>query len=428
MVKRFDVKAVADAFIRHGGKHEDVQAELGLSRASLFRYLGEARKAGLLGAVPAQAAVIPAAAAQAAPAPVPVQAAAPVIPAAPAAVAAAPLAAPVAVQAPEAPAAIPAALAAIPAAPEAVQAVKVAAEGGAVIGRDDNGGLQVGAGAVIDPAAFVPKLNAGELVGYKPRKHLLDTVKTLWTDRAPVLLWGEAGVGKTSIVKYLAATLGLPFLEVSCDSALTFGELFGQVNITDGTSHFVEGVFLKLLAVPSVILIDEVTALDPAKSFKLHQLLNSREVFVKEADRGRGKVYRAHPDCFIILAGNPPGARYGGVVKPNVALINRCVNVEVPELSVAEIGAIIPEHAEKAAILRYYGEARTLIAKQGYRTTFSVRNGKRLIGLLGLGFNLREALALAFLNEAKLTAGKDAAEALEKLATGIWDLNVKGGK
>ena len=422
MVKRFDVKAIAEAFIRHGGKHEAIQAELGLSRASLFRYLAEARKAGLLGAVPAQAAAVvaaPAAAVVAAPAAAVV--AAPVLPAA-AVVAAPVLPAAAVVAAPV----LPAAAQVIPEATP-VQEVNVGAEGGAVIGREETGGLNVGAGAAINPAAFIPKLEQGELQGYKPRKGLLETVQKLWKATAQtVLLWGEAGVGKTSIVKYLAALLKKPFLEVSCDSALTFGELFGQVNITDGTSHFVEGVFLKLLGVPSVILIDEVTALDPAKSFKLHQLLNSREVFVKEADRGRGKVYRAHPECIIVLAGNPPGVRYGGVVKPNVALINRCINVEVSELSEAELRGIIPEHAEKENVLRYYGEARTLIAKQSYRTTFSVRNGKRLVSLLENGFKLGEALALAFLNEAKLTAGKDAAEALEKLATGIWDL--KGGK
>ncbi len=135
-----------------------------------------------------------------------------------------------------------------------------------------------------------------------------------------------------------------------------------------------------------------------------------------------------HPNCFVILAGNPPhNGRYNGVNKANVALVDRPDAIlQIPELTDEELGAILPDHPEKANLVRYYKEVREVIAANNLRTTFSVRVAKRIIGILSLGLGIGDALNDGFLNGVLLTAGENGHKALSDLANTIWDVEGKG--
>lgn len=269
-------------------------------------------------------------------------------------------------------------------------------------------------------AMYIPSDTDTEIAGYSPRKDYLAALDMHTEAGRPALLIGEAGTGKTSLARYMAYLKKLPFLEVSCDSLLGFRELFGQVNITDGTSHFIEGLFTKFIQVPSIILLDEITALDPGKNFMLHQLLNSREFFVKEADRGKGKTYKLHPECRIILACNPPNAKYPGTNRLNVALVDRPMVIWVDDLTLNEVKQITPNSKQKDNLIRFYTDARSVIQKNNLRTTFSVRALKKItMAVLG-GAGVNEAVHHGFLNGVRATAGDEGYKALLGVASTIW--------
>lgn len=269
---------------------------------------------------------------------------------------------------------------------------------------------------------YIPTEKDTEIVGYKPRIKYLKALEAYLNKNYPVLLIGEAGTGKTSLARYYSFKNKLPFLEISCDSLLGFRELLGQVNITDGTSHFIEGVFTKMIQRPSVILLDEITALDPGKNFMLHQLLQSREFFIKEANRGLGQTYRLHPEVRIVLACNPPTGKYPGTNRMNVALVDRPQVIWIDELSILEVRDIIPSHAAKDKLLVFYQEARKIISERNIRTTFSLRGIKKILASLDAGQNISAALHDGFLNGARATAGEDGYKALLGISKTVFPI------
>ena len=413
---KYTAEAVLKAWTENGKDFEKTQAALGISRASLYRLLTEVKKLEAQGikvtVIPTPVVPVPAqvpAVAQAVAAP-----AAPIKTAVPAASVTAPR------TEAQAAAAVPVPTVSKKTQNEAVKAFALAEGGGGAKLQSGEAGRPVD--GLLDLSPYVPKKD-GEILHYKPRKQYFEHMKTYYNTGGSILLVGEAGTGKTSLSRYLAYHLGLPFLEVSCDALLGFQELFGQVNITDGTSHFIEGLFLKFIQQPSIILLDEVNALDPAKNFKLHQLLNSGEIFVKEANRGAGKLYKVNPKCFIILAGNPPTGKYNGVNRFNCAFIDRPeANIRIEEFTAEELNNIIPAHEQKENLLRFYKEVREVVKRENLRTTFSIRSIKRILGGLSLGLDIQQSLLYGFLNGVELTAGQEAFNALYKLGQVIWDI------
>lgn len=269
---------------------------------------------------------------------------------------------------------------------------------------------------------YIPKENDSEIVGYMPRQNYLKRLETYLDKKIAVLLIGEAGTGKTSLARYKAFTSQLPFLEISCDSLLGFRELLGQVNITDGTSHFIEGIFTKMIQQPSIILLDEITALDPGKNFMLHQLLQSREFFVKEANRGEGKVYKLHPQVQIIMSCNPPTGKYPGTNRMNVALVDRPQVIWIEELTMKEVADIIPPHVHKERLLIYYKNSREVIQANNIRTTFSIRGIKKIISSLDAGMNLNNAIHDGFLNGVRATSGEEGYRVLLGIAKTVFSI------
>ena len=251
---------------------------------------------------------------------------------------------------------------------------------------------------------LIPDPKDDDLKNYNPRSFYAK-FKALLKGKFPVLLIGSAGTGKTSVCKYYARERNLPFLEVSCDNLLGFREMFGQINITDGKSHFVEGLFSKISQHPSVILLDEINALDPGKNFMLHQLLNSREFFVKESNRGEGRTYRLHPDCKVILACNPTNGMYSGTNRINIALLDRLVIIEVKELSKPEIEKVIPDFEHKNNLIEFYVQIREVIKKENVKVVFSLRTVFKIIECLELGFDIGDAIKVSFLNSVKISGG-----------------------
>lgn len=124
----------------------------------------------------------------------------------------------------------------------------------------------------------------------KLRRTIEAGIKNIW-------MVGPAGCGKSTMARNVAEDMELPYLCISCGIGTSATEFIGYKYPTREATRFSE-----YYAKPSIILIDELTALDPAVAQILNAALANDEI-----ETTTGLVHR-HPECIIIATSNTFGA------------------------------------------------------------------------------------------------------------------------
>lgn len=114
-------------------------------------------------------------------------------------------------------------------------------------------------------------------------------IKNIW-------MVGPAGCGKSTIARNIASEMNLPYLCISCGIGTSAAEFVGYKYPTREATRFSE-----FYSIPSVILIDEMTALDPAVAQVLNSALANDEI---ETTTG---IVKRHNECIIIATSNTFG-------------------------------------------------------------------------------------------------------------------------
>lgn len=107
---------------------------------------------------------------------------------------------------------------------------------------------------------------------------------------------GPAGCGKSTMARNVAKELDIPYLCISCGIGTSATEFVGYKYPTRESTKFAE-----YYAKKSIILIDEMTALDPAVAQVLNAALANDEI-----ETTTGLVHR-NPECVIIATSNTFG-------------------------------------------------------------------------------------------------------------------------
>lgn len=148
---------------------------------------------------------------------------------------------------------------------------------------------------------------------------------------------GKQGTGKTESFKFYAFKKQLPFILYCAHPDFKLHKYFGDKTIQNGDVKFMENLLVQAIQYPSVILIDEFNYISNENTVDFHALLQNRELFVKDANDGKGKIYRLHDDCKIGFAQNPKSAKYiGGNIKPS-SFLGRCTYLTYPEFTKTDI-------------------------------------------------------------------------------------------
>lgn len=254
-----------------------------------------------------------------------------------------------------------------------------------------------------------------------------DQLQLCYNLNSYTVIVGETGTGKSFACELLARELKIPFTRTCFDIATPIRELLGALRLVerDGATvtEFCKGVLLNALMNPDggLILIDELNSADPAKSFLLHQILDTRKVYIKET----GESQDVHPDVRIFATLNPSNKRYTGTLRMNLALVNRFDIIHANPFTNAELERIVPPFKYKKELLHFYHEVRRLIAEQSPPFEFSVRNVMRITNLYKKGAGLKKAVEMGFLNQALCFGEKSDYDACLQIAQTVFGTEMK---
>lgn len=127
----------------------------------------------------------------------------------------------------------------------------------------------------------------------QPDQKLTQTIKA---DINNIWMVGPAGCGKSTMARNVSLELDIPYLCISCGIGTSATEFIGYKYPNRESTKFAE-----FYAKPSIILIDEITALDPSVAQVLNAALANNEI-----ETTTGLVHR-HPGCIIIATSNTFG-------------------------------------------------------------------------------------------------------------------------
>lgn len=130
-------------------------------------------------------------------------------------------------------------------------------------------------------------------------------IAVLWMelDETPAA-WGEPGVGKTEVGRYLAWMMQVPFHRISIKESTEVAELEGarEFSPEEGT-WFRDGRFVKAWQSICVMVIDEPNMGRPEVTAFLRPAFDNSKTIVIDSDGGRQAVRGDY--CFPLLAMNP---------------------------------------------------------------------------------------------------------------------------
>lgn len=219
-------------------------------------------------------------------------------------------------------------------------------------------------------------------------------------DNLPVLLKGDTGCGKTSLIRYLAAVTANGFRRLNLNGSTTVDEFVGKWVIKDGTMVWVDGILTDCMRKGHWLLCDEVNAALPEVMFAMHSLLDDdRMVVLSSKDN---EIVKPHKDFRFFASMNPD---YAGTHQLNFAFEDRfpiVVNMAYPEedmeLEIIQKRSGNADQGLMRKMIKVADRAREALAEEKLLTPFSTR---KLIdwARLSRAFGPAKAFTFAVLNK-----------------------------
>ena len=245
-------------------------------------------------------------------------------------------------------------------------------------------------------------------------------------DDLAVLLIGDTGTGKTSLIRYLAYKTGNGFRRLNLNGSTTADELVGHYVVDDKEKgmRWVDGVLLDAMKNGYWLLLDELNAGLPEVLFVLQSVLDD-DKFLVVAEH-EGEVVRPHPD-FRVFATMNPSLEYAGTRDLNKALLSRfpiVIQTHYPD-AVHEI-EIIQSHVpginetDATVMVKIAEEIRK--GKKNQSISF-ICSTRELINWakLTMAIGLKPAALLAVLNKCEIDTDKTTVEDIFKMQFGAWE-------
>lgn len=169
-----------------------------------------------------------------------------------------------------------------------------------------------------------------------------------FVSKIPTYLYGNSGVGKTSMIEQFCARTRRPFMRVQHTVGLEESNVVGQWVVKNGETVFELGPLPYAMLHGMVYCADEYDFAEPAVLSIYQSVLEGKPLIIKEADAAN-RVIRPHPQFRFFATGNTNGAgdntgNYQGTRLQNVANYER--------FGIVHKVNYLPEEIEKDIILK----------------------------------------------------------------------------
>lgn len=157
---------------------------------------------------------------------------------------------------------------------------------------------------------------------FKNVNHIIEQIAVCINEKLPVLLTGETGTGKTSLVRFLANKTNNAFRRVNHNGGTTVDDIVGKILINKEGTFWQDGVLTEAMRNGYWYEADEINASNAETLFIYHSLLDD-DSYIVLPENG-GEVVKPHPN-FRFFATMNPSADYHGVKELNKALTSRFI-------------------------------------------------------------------------------------------------------
>jgi len=146
-------------------------------------------------------------------------------------------------------------------------------------------------------------------------------------DDIPIIIQGEAGVGKTLSLKAYCMVRGYPLLQLRCSEATKENKLIGTYQLVNGNSIYCLGILTQAIEIANksktktcVIQLDEINTITNAVQKELNEAVNVREgIYIPALN----KTYKLKDDCKILICGTMNPSHYSGTNELNPEIPSR---------------------------------------------------------------------------------------------------------
>lgn len=154
-----------------------------------------------------------------------------------------------------------------------------------------------------EPTEFTPLVNPGYV--FPTEETLVLLMGFAKGDR--ILLVGDTGTGKTSIIEQIAARLNYSVVKISFDGCITRNDLIGEWIVKGKEMQFQYGILPLAFRMPGcIIILDEWDTINEETSFVIQRPLQKEDGKLLILETG-GELVPMHEDNLIVATANTAG-------------------------------------------------------------------------------------------------------------------------